>query len=204
MRTTHRIKLTISLTLIGFLIFLSLIPITIYLAPPRPANAQSADLNTSVIKWSGGGLKLELQAMPLDLVRAFFLGRGFSAIDADYIAKTGCIYRSALGNNGVKSGDPATVIELTKWRIIGPKEPQVIQTRQQWAKIWDNRKVSKNAKVAFHWALFPTSQSYRSSDYNWGMISFNMPPGTRFDLEVRWRSGDVEKNKMLKKLECGK
>ena len=204
MRTALRTLLTIALILVGLLIFLSLVLITIYLAQPRPANAQSVNLKTSAIKWSGDGLKLELQAMPLDLVRAFFLGRGFSASDADYIAKTGCIYRSALGNNGVKPEDPAIVIELTKWRIIGPKGPKTIQTRQHWAKIWDTRKVSDNAKVAFYWALFPTSQNYQSSDYNWGMISFAMPPGTRFDLEVHWRSGDVEKNKIMKNLECGK
>ncbi len=204
MRTTPYTRLTIPLALIGLLVFSSLVLITLYLVPPRHANAQSVDLKTSAVKWSGDGLKLELQAMPPDLVRAFFLGRGFSAKDADYIANTGCIYRSALGNNGVKPGDPATTIELTKWRIMGPKEPQTIQTRQQWAKIWDTRKVSDNAKVAFYWALFPTAQSYQASDYNWGMISFNMPPGTRFDLEVRWRNGDVDKNKVLKKLECGK
>ncbi len=175
--------------------------------PPFPvgvANAQSPAPRSTPIKWSLDGLKLELQAMPLDLVRAFFLGRGFAARDADYIAKTGCIYRSALGNSGVKPGDPATVIELTKWRIIGPKGPQPIQTRQDWAKIWDTKKVPENAKVAFHWALFPTTQSYQSTDYNWGMISFALPPGTRFDLEVRWLQGGVKKVKMLQNLECGK
>ncbi len=174
------------------------------LAPLPLVHAQSAAPDSKAIKWSGEGLKLELQAMPLDLVRAFFLGRGFAAKDADFIAQTGCIFRSAIGNNGVTNSDQPIAIELANWRTIRASQRQAVRTRQDWAKIWETRTLSDSAKVAFHWALFPTTQNYQSSDYNWGMISFALPPGTRFDLEVHWLQGGVKKIKMLKNLECGK
>ena len=204
MNPTARTLFNGLLVLLAFLLFAALLLVGNYLLSPRPANAQSVALQTAPLKWSEGGLKLELQAMPLDLVRAFFLGRGFKASDAELIAKTGCIYRAALGNSGTKADDPSTVIELAKWQIIGPNGPQTIRARQDWATIWDKKKISDSAKVAFHWALFPTRQGYQSSDYNWGMISFALPPGTRFDLEIHWLSGNVEKTKMLKNMECGK
>jgi len=171
---------------------------------PGSAMAQSAPTNSAAIKWSGEGLKLELQALSLDLTRAFFLGRGFNAKSADHIAQTGCIFRAALGNSGLTASSPAVSIRLANWRTIRPDGRHPVRTREDWAKIWEARNISETAKTAFHWALFPTTQSYQSTDYNWGMISFALPPGSRFDLEVHWLQGGEKKMKLLKNLECGK
>jgi hypothetical protein len=162
------------------------------------------DKKNRIVKWSKNGLMLELAAMPTDLVRAFFLGRGFSPEDAGLIAKTGCIFRSAMGNSGNKTTDPAIVIELSKWQVITKQGKQSPRTREDWVSIWNKKKVSDDAKVAFHWALYPSKQTYQSTDYNWGMISFALPPGSKFDLQIRWyRNGDLQ-TKRLNNLECGK
>ena len=200
----------ISLLIRSLLILLALVLVSAlllvgnYLAQPRPANAQKVDMKTQAIKWSGEGLKIELQSMPLDLVRAFFLGRGFNREDADLIAKTGCIFRSAIGHAGSHTNDPQIVIELSKWQVTGKADKHHPRTRQAWSKIWKTRKVSENARAAFYWALFPTRQSYQASDYNWGMISFALPPGSQFDLKLHWLNGNKEHTKMLTGLECGK
>ena len=192
------------LIILAFLLVSVLLLIGNYLVQPRPANAQSVDMKTKAIKWSGNGLKVELQTMPLDLVRAFFLGRGFAAADAEFIAQTGCIFRSAIGNSGTKTDDPEITVQLADWRVITPKGEHHPRTRQSWAATWDKKNISDNAKTAFYWAFFPTKQAYQPSDYNWGMISLALPPGSKFDLEIRWSMTGKPKTTMLKNLECGK
>ncbi len=204
MRTAPCTRLTNTLVLTGLLVFLSLVLITLYLVPPRPANAQSVDLKTSAVKWSGDGLKLELQAMPLDLVRAFFIGRGFDAKDAEFIARTGCVFRSAIGNAGSSTSDPDITIELKKWRVITDGASKGPMTREDWADVWSARKVDEMPRVAFHWALFPTEQQYNPTDYNWGMITFALPPRSIFDLQVVWSKSGTLQRHLIKNLECGK
>ena len=155
-------------------------------------------------KWSGKGLRLELAPLSLDLVRAFFIGRDFSAADADYIAKAGCIFRSAIGNSGKTNSDPKISIQLKKWRIIQADQHKPPMTREDWADVWKKRGVDQSPAIAFHWALYPTEQQYSPTDYNWGLISFAMPPGTKFDLEVTWLMSGKRQQKLLKNLECGK
>ena len=171
---------------------------------PLALHAQSEDTRPSAIKWSGDGLKLELQAMPLDLVRAFFLGRGFPSSEVEFIAKSGCVFRSAMGNSGVDPKDPSITVELAKWKVIRKKGAHAPRTRENWARLWKGKNISKNAKTAFHWALYPTRQTYQSTDYNWGMISFALSPGEIFDLEVVWLKDEAKMVKLFKQLECGR
>jgi len=155
-------------------------------------------------KWSGDGLKIELAPLGLDQVRAFFIGREFLTKDADFIAKTGCIFRSAIGNAGTKPDNPAIVIELKKWRVLRDGQVSALKTREVWAKVWQSRGVAETPRVAFHWGLFPTKQRHQPTDYNWGLISFDLPPGEKFDLELHWSLAGIEQSHMLKNLECGK
>ncbi len=180
----------------------------------RPAHGQSVDIKTAPLKWSGDGLKLELQTMPLDLVRAFFLGRGFKKKEADFLATKGCIFRSSIGNSGTKTNAPPISIKLKEWIVFHKKKADPTsktylmlgtpRTREDWGKIWEQKNVPEQAKTAFYWALFPTEQTYRAGDYNWGMISFALPPQSRFDLEVYWQVAGTSKKHVFKNLECGK
>ncbi len=165
---------------------------------------QSMQAQESSHKWSGRGLRIELAPLGLDQVRAFFIGREFSAEDANHIAETGCIFRSAIGNAGETVEDPAITIALKKWRVIREGKTTGLKTREDWARHWQARGVAETPQIAFHWALFPTRQSHRPTDYNWGMISFNLPPGTRFDLELHWTRAGEEQMHRLENLECGK
>ena len=198
---------TLSITLLArqaIALFAFVGVISISFLSPKSSIAQTATNQAGVTKYSNHGLKLELATMPLDLVRAFFIGRGFAKTDADFIAQNGCIFRSAIGNSGVKPKDPLVTVELAKWRIIDQQRQKSPRTREDWAKIWQDRSVSQNAKVAFHWALFPSQQTYQSTDYNWGMISFALPAQTKFDLEIHWLSGAQQHKTLFKGLECGR
>ena len=165
------------------------------------AYAQQAE---RVIKWSGDGLRLELAALSLDQIRAFFIGRGFSSTDADFIAQTGCVFRSAIGNAGMKTDAPKVALDLMQWRVWLTGSGKQIRTREDWAKIWAQRGAEEAATIAFHWALFPTRQEFAPTDYNWGMITFGLPSGTSFDLVVKWRTSGAEHVTRLEGLTCGK
>ncbi len=169
-----------------------------------PAQFASAQQQPQPRKYSGNGLKLEIAPLTLDQVRAFFIGRDFQPNDANYIAETGCIFRSAIGNSGDSINDPLVVVQLAKWRVIVDGQVSGVKTRELWAGVWESRGVGETPAIAFHWALFPTLQQYQPSDYNWGLVSFALPPGTNFDLELHWMHNGLEQKHMLKALECGK
>jgi len=90
------------------------------------------------------------------------------------------------------------------WRSIVGSKTSAPVVRENWDPIWRKRAADPGALVGFYWALYPTEQIYKPTDYNWGMITFGLPAGTIFDLDVRWRVGDVEHVKRFKGLECGK
>ncbi len=169
-----------------------------------PTQFASAQQQPQFQKYSGNGLKLEIAPLTLDQVRAFFIGRDFQPNDANFIAETGCVFRSAIGNSGESANDPEVVVQLAKWRVLADGQITGLKTRELWADVWKSRGVRETPAIAFHWALFPTLQQYQPSDYNWGLISFALPPGTRFDLELHWMHKGVEQKHMLKALECGK
>ncbi len=174
-------------------------------APPGAAGQRDpalADGAKAKRAWTGDGLRLELAPLLSDQVRAFFIGRGFSAADAAFIAREGCMFRSAIGSAFDSAGAPMVVVPLDRWRAVRDGRREPLRTREQWTEIWKTRGADATARVAFHWALFPTRAEFAPTDYNWGMLAFGLPPGSRFDLEIRWRTGPTEFSKRLEKLEC--
>jgi hypothetical protein len=168
-----------------------------------PAVSATAQESTAR-KLEQNGLKLEIAPLLPDQVRAFFLGRGFSATDADHIVTTGCVFRSAIGSAFRNTGEPAVSVSLSRWRVrqtSGEAHPPV--TRDKWAVHWKKRAIGEDAATAFHWALFPAEQTFAPTDYNWGLLTFGLPPATRFTLELYWRTGERDYNARLENLQCG-
>ena len=165
--------------------------------------AQAQTNSTQTVKWSGSGLSFELAPLTPDLVRAFFIGRGFPKKDVELLAGSACVFRSAIGHaDNKKSAKPVT-IELNKWRVIKGGKPHPLRTREKWKEIWTKRGLGPSAQIAFHWALIPTEQTYQQTDYNWGMLSFMEKPGTEFDLEIAWLQGVEPRTHIFKGLICG-
>jgi hypothetical protein len=166
-----------------------------------PAMAQARE----PVRLEQQGLKLEMAPLDADQVRAFFLARGFPAAETQHIAKTACLFRSAIGSSFDAKGAPETTVELTAWRVtatgINPSAPKV---REEWETVWKTRGVPEDAATAFYWSLFPTVQTFSPTDYNWGFLTFGLPPGTAFDLTLAWRTGGIQHGSTIKGLQCAR
>lgn len=164
----------------------------------------TSDPESGLTTWklSEDGFELELiQRLP-DQTRAFFQGRGFSNQIADEIGKN-CVFQT-IGRNSLneKAGEAVT-ISLKQWQVRIGDSIQGIKLKESWDKEWSDTQVGNASRIAFRWATFPTEQTFEpSGDYNWGMISFGLPPASIFDLNVVWIQGQKEKNLWINGIQC--
>ncbi len=170
----------------------------------RDGVERSTDTETGLQRWifRRPGFELTLAQRTPDQTRAFFLARGFDRAIADEIA-TACVFQTIAKNLSDASDAPALTIRLSEWRVMIKGKQRPLKLKSEWAKEWRNRKASKAARLAFRWATFPDEQTfYPRGDYNWGMISFNLPPGTRFDLLLSWHERQQHRQGIIKGLVC--
>jgi len=162
------------------------------------------DTEGSVFRWQGDGLKFETAARPALKVLAFYMGRGFSADTAKALVDEGCIFRSAIGSDEKTAGGKPVSVDLNDWRVIVNGKAVKIRKRNDWDVVLDRLNVKNGAaRIAFKWSLFPPKQTFLVGDYNWGLLSFTLPPKTRFDLKIVWRLGGQKQTQTFKGLECG-
>ena len=164
----------------------------------------SMDPETQLTSWkfSEQHFSLELiQRLP-DQTRAFFQARGFSSEIANDIA-TQCVLQ-AIGKNTSDKDQLAEVsYHLKNWKIYLGKKAQGIKLKEQWDDEWTDDQVNNASRIAFRWATFPTQQSFDpGGDFNWGMISFGLPPGSIFDLEIEWRQDNHLHSQWIKQIQC--
>ncbi len=164
--------------------------------------ASAQEIN--VVSWRGHGLRADLSPLTLDQVQAFFIARGFDAPTARMIATRGCVWGSAMGNAETGAAALPVTVEVKKWTVAADGATQPPRIREDWTKTWEQRGVGQAARVAFHWALFPTRQTFGPSDYHWGLIAFGLEPGSAFDLTLRWRQGKVERETTVRGLRCNR
>ena len=161
------------------------------------------DAETQLKSWklSEGAFSLELiQRLP-DQTRGFFLARGFSSQIADDIG-TQCVLQT-IGRNTDSSGGASIRYNLADWVVRSDSETRSIKFKEQWDQEWSEQEVNTAARLAFRWATFPTQQEFEpGGDYNWGMISFGLPPGSVFDLQLRWQQDNQEKHHWITQIEC--
>jgi len=172
-------------------------------APAMAGVTQSIDEQTALVSWKmeGGNFELELAQLLPDQTRAFFMARGFSKEIANRIA-TGCILQT-IGRNSAGKGEQVAVdVDLKQWRMLHNGIEGSIKLKEQWESEWPAGNVSDTARLAFRWATFPTQQDFSSGDFGWGMTSFGLAPGRRFDLKVVWSVEGEEKEAWIKGIQC--
>ncbi len=140
---------------------------------------QDAETGLRSWTWSHQGVSIELVQRLPDQTRAFFLGRGFSAEDADRIGRA-CVFQTIFRNGGAQ----AVEYDLGDWSLGHGSERSALRTREVWDREWESQGIDQPARIAFRWSLLPTVQRFEPGDYNWGMTSFGLPPGARFDLSL--------------------
>lgn len=152
-------------------------------------------------KLEESGMSLRFVQRIPDQSRAFFLAQGFSAKDAEHIA-TSCTFQTVLTNTSHKSVPAPLNFDLREWVINYKGKSSGMKTREDWDKEWGEKKISRNSRLTFKWALVPTQMEYKPNDYNWGMSFFNLKPGSIFDLKVVWRQYDKMHDYVIKGMQC--
>jgi len=140
------------------------------------------DPDTGLASWTWHHEEVSIQLVQRlpDQTRAFFLARGFSAAAAELIGGA-CVFQTIFRNDGER---PVSY-DLGEWMIHHNGEDRGLRTRGVWDREWQARGIDQPARIAFRWSLLPTVQRFEPGDYNWGMTSFGLPPGERFDLSLR-------------------
>ncbi len=152
-------------------------------------------------RWQSESVSVELVQRLPDQTRAFFQGRGFSTEAADAIA-LGCVFQTIFRNTAHR-GEPATVeYHMGDWRVSTPSGSRPPKLKEVWDREWEALNVSRSARIAFRWSLLPTHQRFEAGDYNWGMTSFGLAPGSRFDLELVWHRDGRRETGRLEDVEC--
>lgn len=161
---------------------------------------QTTDPETQLSTWEANrnGVHLRLTQISPQQARAFMQARGLDAKSAEEFAHT-CVYMTVLRNEG-KS--PIKYC-LAEWRYTPASgTPQTMLAKHDWLAKWRPRKLPKSVKLAFDWSQFPFEQSFAPGDWNQGMTTFELPAGSRFDLQYRWwRNGKLYEN-TLRDVQC--
>ncbi|QEP41709.1 hypothetical protein D5085_00245 [Ectothiorhodospiraceae bacterium BW-2] len=148
-------------------------------------------------EWQSRGIRLQqIQRLP-DQTRAFFMGRGFTREDADYLAES-CLFQTVFYNQSEQS----LTIDLTQWRAVVDNREIPLKLTADWQQNWAARNSPQAARIAFQWALFPNQQTFAPGDWNMGMITYPVPLGASFDLHFNWQVGGVEHTAVLPGLTC--
>ena len=151
-------------------------------------------------QWQGEGVSFTFNQRLPDQTRAFFQGRGFTPQQAEPLAAD-CVFQAII-RNGAGAAAPMT-LNLAEWRVHptgGSAQP--LRLEAQWQEQWERTGVSQPARIAFRWSLFPTTQHFEPGDWNMGMITLGLAPGSRFDLEVIWRSGAESRHQRFPAMQC--
>lgn len=143
------------------------------------ATSRDADTGLRAWTWSHEGISLKLLQLLPDQTRAFFLGRGFPSDAADRVGRS-CVLQTIFRNDGTHLLE----YDLRNWSILFRSKRQPLRTREVWDPEWEERGIEESARIAFRWSLLPTVQRFEPGDYNWGMTSFGLAPGERFDLAL--------------------
>jgi len=143
-----------------------------------------------------------VQRLP-DQTRAYFLGRGFSKSDSDFIASH-CFFQTIFRNTSTSTEPHKLEYDLTQWQIKYQKKNHSLLVRKNWLKIWEQRNVQSAQKIAFEWSLLPTKQEYLPEDYNWGMSTYPLPHGAKFDLDIIWYIDGKKYQTIIPDIQCAK
>lgn len=181
----------------------------LYLLPLVPGTPVAATLSTGIdeqarlpyweLRDEGMSLRL-VQRLP-DQSRAFFLARGFSNEQVEQVAGR-CVFQTVFRNLSHEAQPSPLYYRQRDWVIHHQAHEASILTREDWSVLWEAEGAPPAARIAFQWALLPPEQTYEAGDYNWGMTMIDLPPGTRFDLEVRWEQFGETRTALIEDLQC--
>jgi len=187
----------------------SLFLYTVLWVIPITANSSEETLSTGIDptaqlpfwEWQSSGMSIRLVQRLPDQTRGYFMARGFSKQQAELIAQS-CVFQTVFKNNAKPDSKLLIAYDLTKWRVLVNNNKHQLKLREDWDQQWQKSNVNKKARIAMLWSLLPTKQQYQAQDYNWGMTSFNLPPGTKFNLAIKWYLNGKERSGLIPNIKC--
>jgi hypothetical protein len=160
----------------------------------------SPDSGLSTWETESDGVHLRLTQISHEQAQAFMLARGLDENSVNDFAST-CVFMTVLRNDTTRP----IKYYLMKWRYV-PEDgtPQLMLTKHDWFARWQPRGLAKPVKIAFEWSQFPVEHTFAPGDWNQGMTTFDLPPGSHFDLVYRWwQSGKLFEG-TLQNVQCPK
>lgn len=167
---------------------------------PAAQTRHAVNPETGVNSWEfkGQGVRLKLSQITPDMARGFYLARGFTEAAADAYAR-GCVFQTEFQNESLST---AIHFDLADWLAVTPKGEQPLALEPDWQREWAKLGVSAAARTAFRWAQYPAEHTYERGDWNMGMTSYGLPPGSRFDLRFTWNGQDGAHQALVRNLRC--
>ncbi|HID48054.1 MAG TPA: hypothetical protein EYP40_00305 [Chromatiales bacterium] len=160
---------------------------------------EAANLPYWEIRDEGMILRL-VQRLP-DQSRGFAMARGFTSEQAEVIGRS-CAFQTIFRNISNQSRPAPLSYNLRDWVIEHQGKERQMKTREDWKKTWPEGQVTPASLLALNWGLYPTVQTYKPGDYNWGLSTFNLEPGATFDLKVVWRQYGRQHEFVIKGMQC--
>ena len=161
------------------------------------ATAADIELRTSQHKvtklksWfvTGHGFALELTQRLPDQNRAFFMSQGYSEKLSNVLG-TSCIFKTVIQNKNTATSGKTIAIDMSQWIIEHDNKKKSMYTREYWGEQFVKKhKLEKNKALVLQWGFYPTKNLISPGDYNWGLSSFGLPPGAKFNLILHWSIG---------------
>ena len=176
---------------------MSIFPGVLWVPVQAQTDMPAAGIETREITKAGVFLSLT-QILP-DQARAFYVNRGFP-LEATEQYATSCVFMAVLRND---SAEGVVRFRLEDWSVAADGEERPLVSVYEWLDRLETHGLDKAALVAFRWAQFPPEQEYEpGGDWNQGMLSVGLSPGSRFDLVARWSVGDNLFEGVLRDVEC--
>lgn len=184
-------------------------PVVLLLLGAGLVSTCGADLTRSVNPDNGlegwhftrGDIDIELiQRLP-DQTRALFMNHEFSREVIEQLALS-CMFQTIIRNTGKSGSGQAVSVDLTRWRMRHDGRSGGILLKEPLLASWSDEDASPAAKLVVRWGMFPTQQDFMPGDYNWGLSAFGIPPGSVFDLEVKWQAGEKQHSGEIRGILC--
>jgi hypothetical protein len=147
------------------------------------------------------GVVFSIIPIPTSRLKAFYAGRGFSEKQIEPYAKT-CVFTTFLRNDDAKG----TIHFVRKnWMAISKAKVYHIRNNDYWFRKFQKTKVKMSSKIAFELGQIPEEQSYApGGDWNEGMLSVDLPHGSKFDIKINWDIKGKRYELTIKNITCAK
>ena len=191
------------------MLFISKITVLLYIIVAFAACSTHAQVLHSVNEENGlekwhfidGDIEIELVQRLPDQSRALFMNHEFSRDVIEDLALS-CMFQTIIRNSGKSGSGQAVSIDLEQWRMQHKGKVSGLRLKEQWLATWSDEDASPTAKLIIRWGMFPTQQEYLPGDYNWGLTTYGIPPGSVFDLEVTWQEGGKPRSGKIRDIVC--